>query len=351
MKRLTPRKLTSKRQGFTLIELLVVIAIIAILIALLLPAVQQAREAARRTQCKNNMKQIGLAAHNFHDVYNRFPSATIMEWTTDIGQEFSGGDQGLSWTNTPAIGVLTQMLPQIEQANIYNEIGTTKGFDDHYSTAATVGSFKGDNDPWFRNDSAFGASQITQPAFNCPSDPIEGNDVFLWVGNRGCTISRVSFGANNTFDDPIKSTNYVGVAGYLAHADCVANGGTFDLDGDGVGDVSDTKQWQGVFNSSREKVSFRDIIDGTSNTFMFGEATGGPDWNYAWMGMNMMPLAFQDGNDPSNPRTQWMFSSFHTGGYQFTLSDGSVRFISENIDTRTYYLLGARADREVIGEF
>lgn len=346
----------SARRGFTLIELLVVIAIIAILIALLLPAVQQAREAGRRTQCKNNLKQIALAAHNFHDVFNQFPSANIMEWRTDIGAELGGGGaSGLTFDNTPGIGVLAQMLPMIEQKNIYEAIGTTKGFEDHYSASATVGSFKGVNDPWYFEAGAFAMSQTVMPAFLCPSDPQSGSDKFFWIGNRtGCSLSRVSFGAGNTTDDPVQSTNYVGVGGLLGASVCEAPAGfVFDLDEDGDGDAGSTKAWNGIFNESRERVRFRDVTDGTSNTLMFGEATGGPEWNYAWMGMNFLPTGFQDGNNPNatDATATLAFSSFHTGGYQFALSDGSVRFISENIDLGTYYILSAKSDGEVIGEF
>src|SRR6187399_2771890 len=103
--------LNSRRRGFTLIELLVVIAIIAVLIALLLPAVQQAREAARRTQCKNNLKQIGLAFHNYHDAYQTFPPATIILINPTGPMAMMGGAS--CWT---------MMLPYLEQGNLYNRI-------------------------------------------------------------------------------------------------------------------------------------------------------------------------------------------------------------------------------------
>src|SRR6056297_1950458 len=103
--------LMKKRSGFTLIELLVVIAIIAILIALLLPAVQQAREAARRTQCRNNLKQLGLALHNYHDVNRMFAPSSI--WTTDGAGNLNSGTAGRSW--------LFQILPYLDQANLYQQ--------------------------------------------------------------------------------------------------------------------------------------------------------------------------------------------------------------------------------------
>ncbi|MFN7679409.1 MAG: DUF1559 domain-containing protein, partial [Planctomyces sp.] len=115
------------RRGFTLIELLVVIAIIAILVALLLPAVQQAREAARRTQCKNNLKQIALACHNHHDVYNAMPRGC---YGPDITVAWGGnGPLNLTFNDHQFMGVLPQLLPFIEQDNLYQQIAIWKGVD------------------------------------------------------------------------------------------------------------------------------------------------------------------------------------------------------------------------------
>jgi prepilin-type N-terminal cleavage/methylation domain-containing protein len=108
---------TSSRRGFTLIELLVVIAIIAILIALLLPAVQQAREAARRSQCKNNLKQIGLALHNYHDTYNQFPTGSV--YTTDAPSQGDGAHSNFRNANYGSTW-LTAILPMFDQAPLYN---------------------------------------------------------------------------------------------------------------------------------------------------------------------------------------------------------------------------------------
>lgn len=346
-----------RRSGFTLIELLVVIAIIAILIALLLPAVQQAREAARRTQCKNNLKQIGLALHNFHDVYNRFPAANIMEWHTELGRDGitapSAGYPG--YQTAPSIGVLPQLLPQIEQANMYQQMVTTKGFDDHYVTNGVVGSFKGPNDPWFYEPTTWALAQTKMPMFECPSDPQLGMDYILWHRNVACTSSFVSFGANNTYDDNLKGTNYIGVGGLLGAGPCNVQ---WDLNGDGIVDVPNTRDWRGAFHGSRVKINFRDITRGTSNTLVFGEATAGKDFNFPWMGANFVPTYWQKAaGEPPNPAAgdinsgPWAFSSYHTGGYQFALGDGSVRFISENLDKNTYYAITAISNNWVNGEF
>lgn len=367
MKRRLPVLNRSHSAGFTLIELLVVIAIIAILIALLLPAVQQAREAARRTQCKNNLKQIGLAAHNFHDVYQRFPAANIMEWSTETGRDgvFEPATAGYPDADTsPGIGVLPQLLPQIEQANLYTKMGTTKGFDDHYLTGGIVGSYKSPGAAWYNDAATFALAQTRMPMFECPSDPQSGKDFVLWHGagyfNTSpiyCSSGFVNFGTNSTVDDNLKPSNYVGVGGMIGGGRCNVQ---WDLNNDGTVDIPNLNDWKGVFNSSRTKVNFRDITRGTSNVLMFGEATGGANLGFAWMGSNFIPSIWNKyPNDPANPNpaklastdAAYGFSSFHTGGYQFALGDGSVRFISENIDKNTYWAISAMSNNWVNGEF
>ena len=361
MKRLS-RPVEQSRRGFTLIELLVVIAIIAILIALLLPAVQQAREAARRTQCKNNLKQLGLAAHNFHDVYNRFPAQRIIEWYNELTNGIGSDSHGLNYTNTPSIGIIPQMLPMLEQGNIYNEMRTTKGFDDHYSTSAGVGSYKGVNDPWFFDDDGMGngawiLAQTVMPMFQCPSDPQIGRDFVLWSNHNGL----VWFGGGNTFDDNLQATNYVGVGGVRGNFDFTRN---LDANNDGVIDVVNYKDWKGIFNSSRTRVRFRDITDGSSNTLMFAESTAGKSLAFAWMGAPFIGtywnyITAQQGNPNPVDETglSWPYygsisaNSYHVGGYQMTLGDGSVRFISENIDTLTLFNISAMQIGNPVGEF
>lgn len=354
------RETPGQPRGFTLIELLVVIAIIAILIALLLPAVQQAREAARRTQCKNNLKQIGLGLHNFHDVYDRFPAANIMEWHTLLGRDGLGGltDPGYpDYTNSPDIGFLAQILPQIEQAPLYQQMVTTKGFDDHYMTSGVVGSYKTPGAPWFYDATTFALAQTRMPMFECPSDPQLGRDFVLWHRVVPCSSGFVWFGANSTADDNLKQTNYVGVGGLLAAGACNVQ---WDLNGDGIVDVPNTRDWRGVFHGSRVKVAFRDITRGTSNTLVVGEATGGREVNFPWMGANFIPTYWNKAaGDDSNPNPfnktilggAYGFSSYHTGGYQFLLGDGSVKFLSENMDRNTYYAITAMSNNFINGEF
>jgi len=141
---------TSQKRGFTLIELLVVIAIIAILIALLLPAVQQAREAARRSQCKNNMKQIGLALHNYHGTHRIFPSIRMLDLKQYAGSCTAGWQRpgGFSWR--------VMLLPFLDQGTIYNQIN----WDDHLIGTSCGGT-----------NSFAVADKTVLPAFLCPSDP------------------------------------------------------------------------------------------------------------------------------------------------------------------------------------
>ncbi len=372
MKRRSPVLRRSPSSGFTLIELLVVIAIIAILIALLLPAVQQAREAARRTQCKNNLKQIALAAHNFHDIYERFPAANIMEWHNETGRDgvFEPVSAGYPDPDTsPGIGVLPQLLPQLEQSNLYAKMGTTKGFDDHYLTGSVVGNYKTPGAAWYNDAASFALAQTRMPMFECPSDPQAGKDFVLWHGSGYfstsviyCTSGFVLFGIDNPSDDNLKATNYVGVGGMIGGGRCNVQ---WDLNGDGSVDVPNLHDWKGVFSVSRLKVSFRDLTRGTSNVLMFGEATGGKSLGFSWMGANFIPSVWNKYvdsagvPDPANPNpanltstdAAYGFSSFHTGGYQFALGDGSVRFISENMDKNTYWAISAMSNSWVNGEF
>ncbi|MBL8816728.1 MAG: DUF1559 domain-containing protein [Planctomyces sp.] len=300
----------SRLRGFTLIELLVVIAIIAILIALLLPAVQQAREAARRTQCRNNLKQIGLALHNYHDTFNTMPPGWIAVDDTGMPSAHEG---------TSGIGWGAMILPYMEQKNLWER------FDPNYSIADPV-------------NAAFISSLV--PGYRCPSDPQP--DYFdIHEEGGGAVLARL----------PI--ANYIG------------SFGTEELDGceNTPGDLPVMANGQckgdGVFYHL-SKVNLRDITDGTSNTFMVGErktlvALG---WYSTWPGM--VPEgeeAFQRvcgsaDHPPNHPANHFDdFSSRHTGGANFCLGDGSVRFISENIDQGIYQSLATIQGGEVVGEF
>ena len=280
-------------RGFTLIELLVVIAIIAILIALLLPAVQQAREAARRTQCKNNLMQFGIAMHTYEMAFEMMPSGTVNP-TGPIRNIADG--YHMSW--------LVQILPAFEQANLFGRINFNEGAYDPVNAAGP------------------GATVI--PGFVCPSD------------------NRLTSGASN----------YAGCFG----GDDVA----IDVNNNGL-----------LFLNSG--TGYQEIRDGASNTILAGEKIVLPRvQDLGWMSGTMATLRntgvpLNGGWDIGGPRTTRNgsmaalpapsdtatsgFSSQHTGGSQFVFADGSVRFLSENIDLKTYSHLGNREDLSALEEF
>jgi len=309
----------AKRRGFTLIELLVVIAIIAILIALLLPAVQQAREAARRTQCRNNLKQIGLAMHNYHDAFLVFPPGWIR-----VGPAAKSSD--LAWS--------TYLLPYIDQAPLYNAIGTDTSATDPAAATPTSVSFGfnwRDGATGFNgNASSCGVDDAATilEAYICPSDPMGGVNTKLTVNVQG----NVTAGTRVTI--PVGKSNYVA--------------------------CRTAKTFQ---QNTRRRI--RDFIDGTSNTILVGERTtknipgkanfvGG-----IWIGI-------RNSADDFLSHTTWGingiagagfgssnrgFSSVHVGGAQFLFGDGRVKFLSENIDRKTFQALGTFAGGEVPGQY
>lgn len=328
---------TTDRKGFTLIELLVVIAIIAILIALLLPAVQQAREAARRTQCKNNLKQLGLALHNHHDVYNHFPPSLLS--MDDNPSRFSLPEvfYGASARNS-GLSPLALMLPQMEQANLYQNLVSWKGYGKIPNPDTQTPSRR---QTWWARD--WDDAQTKFPMFLCPSDPQIatfnriGSHAYCATGGTACsggngTWSRVRF---TTYYPELGSTNYLPMGGPI--------GGNLE---NGFGPFA------GIFGTGK-KIRFRDITDGSSNTIAFIESTGGElggdTFNWTWISTGAMPTAW--GFGPADYQLQ----SFHTGGVQVLMGDGSVRFISENIDDTwingVLHSLAAMGDGNVLGEF
>ena len=322
-------RIRRSRLGFTLIELLVVIAIIAILIALLLPAVQQAREAARRTQCKNNLKQIGIALHTYHDTHGALPM---------------GGYPDAS--NEEAWGWGAYILPQMEQDNLFEQMGV--------STRRLTEMLANTTDRTL--------AQTKLDSFICPSD----RGKHLMNGGTMNSGSGRYFAGNSGVPTGFRvaKSNYIGVCGW--------------------GDVNKTNN-DGVLHLG-SAVSFADVIDGLSNTFAVGErdyrcaqgawvgnrnpqGSGAQGADYT-MGRVTRPL-----NDPDNSAHHCTegFSSNHPGGAHFLFCDGSTRFISDNIhysvptgiDTNnnpnkatnaqklssgTYQRLGMREDEQV-GDF
>jgi prepilin-type N-terminal cleavage/methylation domain-containing protein len=340
-RRFTRPPRNGREAGFTLIELLVVIAIIAILVALLLPAVQQAREAARRTQCKNHLKQIVLACHNFHDVYNHFPPGLIAYNPPGQPVPMVESNGGIG-TKYSCVGTLALILPYMEQSVIYDKLPPVNlAFRARGVSASPWEEYWSDKVDSTGNSPGWIMGQAKLSAFRCPSDTGTGTfgEAFTHHGRCTANLPDGSGCATNSgtigifYWGPNVRTNQ-GITNYLS---C----------GGGIGNLSaGWQKWNGLFGTGVNN-GFRDITDGSSNTFAFGEFTGGNDWVHLWLSSGAMPLAWTFNNAPN-----WFnFSSQHTGGAQFALGDGSVRFISQNIDRTTMFRLGGRADGDVLGEF
>ncbi|HEY0984769.1 DUF1559 family PulG-like putative transporter [Schlesneria sp.] len=290
-------------RGFTLIELLVVIAIIAVLIALLLPAVQQAREAARRTQCKNNLKQIGLALHNYHDNFSTLPPGWIgvTGTTPDVF-----GMNGWGWAS--------KILPQIDQGPLYNSINFSAKMESPANAIARI-------------------SPIS--AFRCASDTAPGS-VWKIQDESATDLAELAV------------ANYIGVFG-TSEMDHCADHPNAPCMGEGT-----------FFQNSR--VQIRDITDGLSNTLIVGERRtrrdNGYSWTSTWAGVvangddAITRVLGSSDHTPNNPANHIDdFSSYHVGGAHFVLGDGSVRFISANMDHGLYQNLTTRAAGDLVGEF
>ena len=316
--------------GFTLIELLVVIAIIAVLVSLLLPAVQQAREAARRTQCKNNLKQLGLAMHNYHDTFLTFPIGNLYSGTTK--------SNGWSW--------MSYLLPYVELTNDYNQL--------NFNYAGRCAEYMGQQDTLTPGGNW--TWRKPKPVLSCPSDPNGGG---IFSGSTGAGVYLVANGS-------MAVANYLGVAGKTLNWDC-GMGPLWPFTSSDNIPCQDKSGYEGIFyNNSRTRIG--DVTDGTSNTCAIGERGQNKSLSYGWplCGRGYPPLfsgrkdhilemytfsqGVPDDNPDSGPSNQ-KYWSWHAGGAQFTMADGSVQFFSYSMDTNIYKALGTRAGGEVIGQF
>jgi prepilin-type N-terminal cleavage/methylation domain-containing protein len=328
------------RRGFTLIELLVVIAIIAILIALLLPAVQQAREAARRSTCKNNMKQIGLALHNYHDALRVFP-------------------MGVGAHGKPNWRVF--ILPYLDQAPLYNQLSINgAGFYAH-SPAPPSGQ---------TSPAGFSGNTILRdlalPVYNCPSS----------VNQNFANASNLSYQS--------MTVHYVGISGATPDPAGRSNVCTGDFNN------ASSNYCKNGLMLAFESARIRDCTDGTSNTVIVAEQSGrvnnrdiSANALGAWHGIannpwnagtpfpftsapggtypagittvRYSPNSFRTSGAPSPAASHYSFNtvlnSMHVGGIHALLADGSVRFISDNLNFTTLTQLCAKDDGQVVGEF
>jgi prepilin-type N-terminal cleavage/methylation domain-containing protein/prepilin-type processing-associated H-X9-DG protein len=363
MSRVCPR-----RRGFTLIELLVVIAIIAILIGLLLPAVQKVREAAARAKCQNNLKQLGLACHSYHDANGFFPqgrSADPIAPPATAPAKPGTATGGYPWDATSASwGPLAAMLPYVEQDNLFR---------------ATNGLTLGMNVAFVPGSTTTLVMSTPVATFNCPSDPRGGQlkEDNNWMGPDA--------GSQAVKAGP---TNYFGAIGANWNPtwpNMIAGWASADPDGTGLNapQMNSFVSGNGLFwrthfqnfnngtSRSDVRVTMTGISDGTSNTWMFGEGTVGRSQYSAWASTNhslataALPMNINlpgrtpdfgdspNGNFSGNPPLRmWAvtlgFRSYHTGGCNFALADGSVRFARENMDLLSYRQMGTRNGGEVV---
>jgi len=314
-------RLANARSGFTLIELLVVIAIIGVLVGLLLPAVQQAREAARRSACSNNMKQMGLAVHNYADVNpEKFPVGWVGEY--EMGEWH--GDEG------EGHGFASRMLPFIEENNVYKTIN----FGEQVSAASNAT-----------------ARTTVISTFLCPSDSYGAGDVFK-PGEEGAGSNDEETPDATPGSTQYSRSNYPGCFG-AEHI------GGHDHGGGGGGDPGlEPGEGNGIFlaggANGENAVSFRDVRDGLSKTIMIGERDsrlGGSLWIGRGDGLEaMMSRVVGVGEHVFNsgdPHFEDFYSS-HPGGVSFVFADGHVAFLSNGMSEVLFQSLATRAGGEVV---
>jgi len=298
--------------AFTLVELLVVIAIIGVMVGLLLPAVQAAREAARRSQCNNNLKQMGLALHNYHDTHNSFPPSCMKEKLQDDG----GRAQTTTWH--------ASLLPFMEQQPMFDRI-VGLGF-------GIIWNDDGVNEELLRTK---------MPGYECPSSP---DQIDRFDDNGATERHRGNYGVVVT-----------GTVGYTASTRQTNGENNNHMDDGGYGHA----RWNGPFLMQNRTTRFADIIDGTSNTLFIGEryrnqigqrtyiyigTPNGQNQHSKWSGSTGIQINTLDAGHAGYAG----FHSAHPGGAQFLRGDGSSAFVSENIDRYIYASLGTRNGKESV---
>ncbi len=317
------------RAGFTLVELLVVIAIIGVLVGLLLPAVQSAREAARRMQCSNNVKQASLACHNYESTFRSFPAGGIVSYTPAALASMTNANFCTIGSDRTQAPWTVLILPFLEETNLYNQFDFTRTF-----TGSSNIPGQQPNADLFR---------VNMRKYQCPSDP-----------NSQPTIN---------------NGNYLGVQGGgpptgVGSALCSTQGGQRAFFKNGV-----------IYANSRTRIG--EVTDGTTNTFLIGESRYMPTpsmrgdgfhagWSSGLKADNAfaVPVTFAAAVLQINAQRDCgigiadcfnfvsrLFGSRHVGGCQFGLCDGSVQFVSQNIDINVYRQLAIRDDGLPIGGY
>ncbi len=337
-----------KRRGFTLVELLVVIAIIGILVALLLPAVAAAREAARKMSCQNNLKQIGLAMRTYHNTYGRFPPNGMYFWTRQ-------SKNAHTWYNSSRGSVFVKLLSFMEQDPLYNQMNfSLAGVND----LTRFERQKDASGKWWRSNII--------PSFICASaniDPYMTGTNPISDPAMGCYA--YSLGAQHGTSWNNICTDYYG--------------NVFGTGPSHHGNDARGFNASGVFLRGHWAAKFRDITDGESQVILVGEIhpsksdhyvngwfAANSTWaltsapiNYPIVGVGDTGFSWGNANPPLNPHScthfkAWTtvlgFKSAHMGGAQYVFCDGSVQFLSENMDYLTYQRLGDRRDGQPLGD-
>jgi prepilin-type N-terminal cleavage/methylation domain-containing protein/prepilin-type processing-associated H-X9-DG protein len=330
------------RRGFTLIELLVVIAIIGVLIALLLPAVQAAREAARRAQCTNNLKQLGVACHNYHDQVGKFPTGMYLH-------PVFGPTTGVAWNNA---SWLVLLLPQMEQQPLFNSVNFSKMFGSNISGGwrwSTI--YAGEDNMTVRLTVI---NSLICPSDDSPNlDRTNADDLIgleaagtSYVGNLGDNCLACAGGLNDRLGQVVQCSDMnlpcrLPQLGHARITDPQLNNGS--------------PAGSGIFWAWGADVGMNMITDGTSNTLMAGEQIRkSTRWN-AWVhanqtiGSTAIPLNYKlPTPNVENWTRQYTFRSQHPGGANFLFSDGSVKFVKTTINFPIYQALSTRAGGEIV---
>lgn len=359
-----------RRTGFTLIELLTVIAIIALLIAILLPAVQQVREAARRMECRNNLKQIGLAIHNYHDAMNVLPPATITGSPPCTACSYPNA-AGCTGCPAPVFRkgpVTVFLLPYIDEATVYNSIDFT---------APNI-----ESPLQYTPDNSQPIANVKIKTYQCPSDSYEK---FTWNGygrlNYMTSLGPYSMATNHgnwasscacDMSGTVASTS---AAALTIYTEAIPPGGSQPLKTNTGSNRSPGAFGNLTWNSATGAPlggcsGFREFSDGLSNTIFVGEtrptcnASARSGWyftpNGSGSGTTGIPINWDTCDQVADPsaetncnvscsaNTIYGFKSAHKGGCHILFGDGRVAFVSENIDMWTYAKLGAKADGCVV---
>jgi type II secretory pathway pseudopilin PulG len=349
------------------VELLVVLALLSVLVALLLPAVQAAREAARRTHCANSLRQIALAAHQFHDSQGRLPPGYLGDGDPLNTSQMPAGTRFIpehhrapssSWYYSQWVGVLVPLLPFLGEQNIQDNIFVERDpekyvRDPAFPRAPFVG-------PWFREPTGrtWRTAQTRIALFLCPSTDAYDNELRTsiltqtWGPRNGRSFSvEVRTMLNTTRGaDLLGRTNYVGVCG---------RGGTIP--------TNTVNRWRGVFDN-RSQYTLADVKDGTAYTLMFGETVGRREcpgtpgsrhiMSHSWMGGGVLPAGrglsrrdvFCNGTRYREVSRQTnQFSADHAEVVQFAFCDGAVRPIRLNIGMAPLYRLAGMRDGQLVG--